>query len=210
MHSRSCAQNTRSTPPVIALSGGPGAGKTHIASALVAANPSQVQVVPEVSTLLLTHLFPAIHSPQERRAFQRALYYTQLGLEEVALAREGDTRPLLCDRGTIDGAAYWPDGSEAFFRTMGSSLETELQRYQAVVFLETAALGGLPIHEGNPTRQEDCVAATQIHHRLYALWVQHPNFYYLPHQPNFSHKVRLGAELIERQLKQVASQPERP
>ena len=35
-------------------------------------------------------------------------------------------RTLLCDRGTLDGAAYWPDGDGEFLASLGSSIEEEL------------------------------------------------------------------------------------
>ena len=52
-------------------------------------------------------------------------------------------RILLCDRGTLDGAAYWPGEPEEFFAAIGTSLEAELARYDAVIFFETAAAGAV-------------------------------------------------------------------
>ena len=39
---------------------------------------------------------------------------------------------LLCDRGTVDGAAYWPGEPHHFFDEIESTLERELARYDAV------------------------------------------------------------------------------
>ena len=63
-------------------------------------------------------------------------------------------RILLCDRGTIDGAAYWPGDSNLFFEEQDSSLDQELSRYDGVIFFESAAVGGLDIEGGNPARLE--------------------------------------------------------
>jgi hypothetical protein len=60
---------------------------------------------------------------------------------------------LLCDRGTADGAAYWPDGDDSFFAAIGSSHEAELARYDAVLFFETAAMDAV-IEGGNRCRTE--------------------------------------------------------
>ena len=57
-------------------------------------------------------------------------------------AAEFPDRILLCDRGTADGGAYWPDGSTDFFESVGTTQADELARYDAVIFFETAAKGG--------------------------------------------------------------------
>ena len=64
-------------------------------------------------------------------------------------------RILLCDRGTLDSTVYWPaNDDKGFFATLGTSLDAELARYDAVIFFETAAVGHLSIEGGNPTRIE--------------------------------------------------------
>lgn len=53
--------------------------------------------------------FPRSDLDEARRANQRAIFQVQLSLEE-SLAAIYPGRILLCDRGNIDGAVYWPDG----------------------------------------------------------------------------------------------------
>lgn len=65
-----------------------------------------------------------------RRAAQRAIYYVQRELEVT-----GDNHNpaiVLCDRGTIDGLAYWPGTAEGFWSSVGATLDIELARYDAV------------------------------------------------------------------------------
>ena len=135
----------------VILTGGPGGGKTTAADLYRREIGDEVVVVPEAATLLYLGGFPRAGENGVRRATQRAIYQVQLNLEDAQSAHYR-SRVLLCDRGTVDGAVYWPDKAEDFFDHMGTSLEKELSRYDAVLFFETAAVGGISIEGGNPTR----------------------------------------------------------
>jgi hypothetical protein len=148
--------------------------------------------VPEVATLMFRHVFPAIQGAPEREAVQRAIFAVQRSLEAFHEQRAGAGQVLLCDRGTPDGGGYWPSGHEAFFREMETCLEAELGRYDAVLFMESAALGGLSIADGNQVRGEDLAEAVVIDRRLYAVWSQHPRFVHVPHERDFQLKIARG------------------
>jgi hypothetical protein len=45
-----------------------------------------------------------------------------------AVAASDRIAVVLCDRGTVDGAAYWPDGEAEFWAQLGTSRELELSR----------------------------------------------------------------------------------
>ena len=186
----------------IAVTGGPGAGKTSLWRALAHAHGPRVLPVPEVATALFQHVFPPVASERERRAVQRAIFHVQRELEAVYEARLEAGQILLCDRGTVDGGGYWPAGHEAFFEAMATAWEVELARYDAVLFLETAAAGGLAIDRGNPTRTEDAAAAVAIDRRLHAVWACHPNFLFVPCAVCFDDKLADGggafATLLDR------------
>ena len=82
---------------------------------------------------------------------------------------------LLLDRGTIDGAAYWPDGPQEYWRDLGTNLRDELNRYDHVIWLETsAALGIYDGSESNLCRFEDAAAARRSGELLQQLWSGHP------------------------------------
>ena len=83
---------------------------------------------------------------------------------------------------------------------MSSSWEHELERYDAVLFLETAAAGGLSIAEGNPVRTEDLATAVQIDRRLHDVWSRHPRFCHVPQHRDFSVKVAQGSAALREWL----------
>ena len=182
----------------IVLTGGPGGGKTTAADLLRRELGSRVVIVPEAATILFAGGFPRSSQWDANRAAQSAIFHVQRNLEDVQSALYPD-RALLCDRGTADGSAYWNDGEESFFRAQGTTLDTELSRYDAVVFFETAAVAGLSIEGGNPVRCESLQQAVALDSRLRALWGRHPRFTLIPHSPSFLHKIT-GALGVLQQL----------
>ncbi len=180
----------------LVLTGGPGGGKTTAADLFRRELGERVVVVPESATILFAGGFPRTHEPDARRAVQKAIFHVQRNIEDVQSALFPD-RVLLCDRGTIDGAAYWPDGEAEFFEAMATSFEAELGRYDAVVFFETAAIAGKSIEGGNPTRNETLAEAVDLDRRLRELWSRHPRFLLVPHTPSFMHKIGTGLALLE-------------
>ena len=48
---------------------------------------------------------------------------------------------VLCDRGTVDGEAYWP-GPGDLWSAVGATLPEQLERYGAVIRLRTPSLEG--------------------------------------------------------------------
>lgn len=180
----------------IVLTGGPGAGKTTAADLFRREIGERVVVVPEAATLLFSGGFPRVNEPHAHRAVQTAIYHLQKNLEDVQAARFPE-RILLCDRGTLDGAAYWPDEPGGFFAAMGTTEERELARYDAVIFFESAAVGGLPIEGGNPTRVESVSEALALDRALRAIWSKHPRFIVVRHNPSFFKKITFGLTAIE-------------
>src|ERR1051325_10414483 len=155
----------------LVLTGGPGGGKTTAADLFRRELGERVVIVPESATILFAGGFPRSGKVEARRAVQQAIFHVQRNLEDVQSALFPD-RVLLCDRGTIDGAAYWPHDGD-FFEAMGTTFETELARYDAVVFFETAAVAGSSIEGGNPVRSESVGEAAALDGKLRALWSQH-------------------------------------
>jgi predicted ATPase len=180
----------------IVLTGGPGGGKTTAADLFRREIGERVVVVPEAATLLFSGGFPRSEQPHARRSAQQAIFHVQTQVENVQSALFSD-RILLCDRGTVDGAAYWPDAPESFFAAVGTTFERELARYDAVLFFETAAAGGFSVEGGNPTRIESNAQAVELDQRLRALWSQHPRFLLVPHHSSFVKKIMLGLALLE-------------
>jgi hypothetical protein len=123
----------------IVLTGGPGGGKTTAADLFRREIGDRVVIVPEAATILFQGGFPRSRAPQASRFAQTAIFHVQRHLEDVQAALFPG-RTLLCDRGTVDGAVYWPGQPHDYFRAVGTTLDTELARYDAVIFLRTKLL----------------------------------------------------------------------
>lgn len=180
----------------VVLTGGPGGGKTTAADLYRREIGDRVVIVPESATLLYSGGFPRSSRKDVRKVAQKAIYQTQTCLEDAQIAGY-ENRILLCDRGTVDGAAYWPGDPSDFFQSLGTSLESELARYDAVIFFETAAVGGISIEGGNPVRVESLEQAVEIDKKLRELWSPHPHFVFIAHDKSFLKKVNKG--LVELQ-----------
>ena len=179
----------------IVLTGGPGGGKTTAADLFRREIGDKVVIVPESATLLFSGGFPRSTQPEAAAAAQQAIYHVQRQLEDVQSFLYPD-RILLCDRGTVDGAAYCPEPPEEFFASLNTTFEAELARYDGVIFFESAAVGGLTIEGGNPIRNESLEQAIEVDSRLRELWIHHPRFILVRHDASFFKKIALGlAEL---------------
>ncbi len=154
----------------------------------------RVVIVPETASMLFLGGFPRRPEPDARRAAQTAIFHVQRGLEDVYAAAY-PTRVLLCDRGTIDGAAYWPNSPDEFFAAAGTTLQAELARYDHVIFFETAAVGGISI-EGHPARTETVEECVALDAALRALWSQHPRFTLIRHQSSFLRKIVAALDIL--------------
>jgi predicted ATPase len=182
----------------IVLTGGPGGGKTTAADLFRREIGERVVVVPETATMLFTGGFPRVGEPKARAATQQAIFHAQVALEDIQGALYPG-RVLLCDRGTIDGAAFWPaEAPEGFFETMETTLDAELGRYDAVIFFESAAVGDISIEGGNPTRTESNEEARELDMRLRDIWSKHPDFHFIPHSASFFAKLGQGLEQLQR------------
>jgi hypothetical protein len=150
-----------------------------------------------------------VPEPFAREATQRAIFQVQRNLEDVQAALYPD-RVQLCDRGTVDGGAYWPAGPDDFFAHVGSTHADELARYDAVIFFETAAVGGMAVDGGNRYRVESNVEAIELDARLRALWESHPRFHLVPHDRSFLRKINAGLAILDRVVAGAEADGARP
>jgi predicted ATPase len=192
----------------IVLTGGPGGGKTTAADLFRREIGERVALVPEAATLLFGGGFPRTGEPRAVQAAQRAIFHVQRNLEDVQAALYPG-RVLLCDRGTVDGAAYWPGQPHEFFENLGTSLERELARYDAVIFFESAAMGGIHVEGGNPVRRETIHQAAALDRRLRPLWSKHPRFLLVPHNRSFFKKISFGLAILDGIVAELAGRPGR-
>ena len=173
----------------IVLTGGPCAGKTTLSEMIERAFQNSVVSVPEAASLLFKGGFPRFDPQEARRSTQRAIYGVQQNLE-TAFAAQYPDRVLVFDRGTVDGAAYWPEGAEAFFQEQSTSLERELNRYTGVIYLESAGREDYLRHMSkNPHRRESWEEAKQLDQETRKLWERHPSFTLVRNNRSFERKV---------------------
>lgn len=187
----------------IAVTGGPGGGKTTAADFFRREIGDRVVIVPEAATILFQGGFPRSLDPHASRIAQTAIFHVQRNLEDVQAALYPG-RTLLCDRGTVDGAAYWPGKPDDYFTAVGTTFDAELRRYDAVIFFETAALGGASIEGGNPIRNESLQQAVELDGRLRKLWARHPRFVLVPNNRSFFKKITIGLGALESIVTQLA------
>jgi predicted ATPase len=180
----------------VVLTGGPGGGKTTAADLFRREIGDRAVIVPEAATILFQGGFPRSKEPHALRAAQTTIFHLQRNLEDVQDALFPG-RTLLCDRGTIDGAAYWPGPPEEYFRAVGTTLDLELKRYDAVIFFESAAVAGSSIEGGNPVRNESLAEAVRLDGKLRKLWEGHPKFILVSHNPSFFKKISFGLAALE-------------
>jgi predicted ATPase len=192
----------------IVLTGGPGGGKTTAADLFRREIGERVVIVPEAATILFQGGFPRSREGQALRLAQTTIFHVQRNLEDVQAAMYPG-RTLLCDRGTVDGAAYWPGEPHHYFNAVGTTLHAVLHRYDAVIFFETAAVGGASIEGGNPMRNESLEEAILIDSKLRTLWMKHPRFILVPHNTSFFKKISFGLAALEGVVAQLSSKPSR-
>jgi predicted ATPase len=179
----------------VVLTGGPGAGKSVAAERVSRSLVAEAVHVPEAATQVYRRLgkkWDQLDMAQRRDA-QTAMYRLQLEQEAFAEqdAREKGLRVLLLDRGTLDGAGYWPDGIDAFWGAMGTTHERELARYHGVVWLESAAALDLYDHDAsNEVRFESPAEAIKSGERMMSLWGAHPKLLRVHARREFEDKLR--------------------
>ncbi len=185
----------------VVITGGPGGGKTTALDLFRRELNEKVAVVPESATVLFSGGIKRSENAEVLMATQKAIYQLQCNLEDIQ-EKSNPEKLLICDRGTIDGLAYWPADDEEFFKLVGSSFEAEISKYDAVIFFETAASSGLDINSNNPIRNESDQQAIDLDKRLQSIWSQHPNYHFVASSESFIKKIMLGIMTIENVINQ--------
>jgi predicted ATPase len=185
-------------PRFVALTGGPGAGKTATLEVMRKSFCPHVVVLPEAASILFGGGFPRRPESTWRAAAQRAIYHVQHELQRaVAEAREAAV--VLCDRGTVDGLAYWLGPERAFWDAVHSSRERELRGYAAVFHLRPPPADG-GYDRANPLRIESAVEAAAIDARIAAAWDGHPRRFFVDSHPTFLAKLAAVIEHVRGEL----------
>lgn len=192
-----CSCALAHTPKLVVVTGGPGAGKTAVLEVAQRDLCRHVVILPEAASILWRGLFPRHTTTPGRRAAQRAIVRLQLELQRMAI-EEGRAALLVCDRGTLDGLAYWPGTEREYFDDIASTKERELARYAAVIHLQTPSLG-----QGYVTSQyriESAEEAAALDRRIAAAWSGHPRRVFIPSDHDFVGKLSRALELIRAEV----------
>lgn len=187
-----------SEPRLIVVTGGPGAGKTALLEVVKRDLCEHVVVLPEAASILFAGGFPRKPEPAARRAAQRAIFHVARELERLALD-ERRAAAILCDRGSLDGLAYWPGDRGDFFSELGTNLEAELARYAVVLHLRTPSASNGYNH-ANPVRSESVQEARAIDERILEAWSAHPRRYVIESSKDFMEKVARALEILRREV----------
>jgi predicted ATPase len=181
----------------IVLTGGPGAGKTAVLELIRQSFCEHVKVLQEAASLVFGGGFPRDDHEPCRRAAQRAIFYVQRELENIADAHVAAI--VLCDRGTLDGLAYWPGATEDFWSSVGTTLEEQLARYDAVIHLRTPALESGYNHQ-NPLRTESATTAAEVDARILQVWQGHPRRFIVESSAQFLDKADQALRILRGEL----------
>ena len=188
----------------IVLTGGPGAGKTAALELVRRSFCRHVKVLPEAASLVFGGGFPRETDDVCLAAAQRAIYFVQRELETV-----GDNHNpavVVCDRGTLDGLAYWPGTADEFFASVGATAGAELARYDVVIHLRTPSADRGYNHQ-NPLRTESSLRAAQIDARIFEVWNAHPRRLVVAASPDFVDKVSQVLALVRQEVPPCCSPP---
>lgn len=177
----------------IAVTGGPSGGKTTLIEALKKELGPQCAVVPEAASILYRGGFPRFKDPTGQVHAQTAIYYTQRELEELIRSESGKAL-LVCDRGSLDSIAYWPEDETHFFTTMHSSRDREWARYDWVIHLDTAAVDYYDTT--NPIRTETYQEAQELNERVKKAWDGHPRRVIITQNKDFLSKMTTALAVI--------------
>jgi len=177
----------------VVLTGGPGAGKTAVLELIRRYFCQHVRVLPEAASILFGGGFPREPSAASRKAAQRAIFHVQRELE-LLVGPGGTPAITLCDRGTLDGLAYWPGPPAEMLDELGTTAEAELAHYAAVIHLRTPT-AELGYNHSNRLRIEAPATAAEIDRRIEEVWRDHPRRFFVESRSDFLAK---AAEALSR------------
>jgi len=191
----------------IVITGGPGAGKSTLLKMARTQFCSHVALLPEAATILFQGGFSRENSTNARKVAQRAIFHIQKELEYFVVL-EKKFALAICDRGTLDGLAYWPKSKASFFKELGISHKEELLSYYAVIHLKTP-----PAERGynrrNPVRTESAEEAMEIDAKIEAAWEGHPRRFFIESTGSFMEKAEKALQILRKQIPKCCLTPEK-
>lgn len=192
-----CACSLTHPPRLVVVTGGPGAGKTALLEVVQRDLCRHVVVLPEAASILWRGQFPRHPTIAGRKAAQRAIVRVQLEMQRMTI-EEGRAALIVCDRGTLDGLAYWPGSEPEYFDDIASTRQRELDRYAAVIHMRTPPLD----HGYTPSqfRIESAAEAALIDARIATAWSAHPRRFVIDSDDDFITKLHRAIDLVRAEV----------
>ena len=181
----------------VVLTGGPGAGKTAVLELVRQSFCRHVKVLPEAAGIVFGGGFPRQNGDASKQAAQRAIFFVQRELETEADAH--NPAVVLCDRGTLDGLAYWPGPISGFWSSVGSTQQEQFDRYDVVIHLRTPAAEQGYNHQ-NPLRIESAAVAAEIDARIAEVWRTHPRRFEVGSSTVFLDKAARAIDILRGEM----------
>ncbi|MFH1017247.1 MAG: ATP-binding protein [Pseudomonadota bacterium] len=189
----------------IVFTGGPGAGKTAILDVAKRTFCHHVAVLPEAASIVYSGGFIRKPTPTAVKAVQRSIFRVAQQLEWL-VAEEAHHALALCDRGTLDGLAYWPDSEDHFWRDVESTREKEFKRYSVVIHLRTP-LEHSGYNADNPIRIETPQEALALDRRIEQIWEGHPRRFIISSTADFMEKTRQALDIVRNEIPKCCRLP---
>ncbi|MCC7543573.1 ATP-binding protein [bacterium] len=180
------------------LKGGPQSGKSTILKRIEQVYGDRIIVVPEVATVLLTHLWPKrdlvdLQTGAWMDTLQHSIFHTQQGLERLARVRAQTGGQVLIghDRGVFDNAGYLGITGRELARMFGANFDELMGMYDLVIHLDTLAklypeqFGS----ETNEARYETVDEAIAVDERIWQAYAEHPHQVRIAATDDFEAKV---------------------
>lgn len=188
----------------VVLTGGPCAGKTSVMerfNRMAKAVPKLKVILAKEAATLLKHSNIDFMTCGGGSVFQESIIDWQMNAEKAALIAAMQftvmnpdyTVIILCDRGIMDGEAYFdtPRDFERILNAKGLDRQMTYNRYDAVVCLRSAAIGAPQFYttaDGTP-RDETPEEAANLDRKCCAAWREHPQYFEIDNTFDFYPKV---------------------
>jgi hypothetical protein len=170
------------------ITGKPDIGKTTIAHIMEREFTKELVVGVDAIDIMKTTSMPTPVSAYARKCYQQVLYHLQVALENITTDKHPN-RLILCDHGTLDCLALWPETPQSFFKEIHSSFEEELARYDWVL-----QINGTEQSQENPLTMQPPLDPQHF-------WRLHSRFLAIPSEKGFSFCYRETARVIQDILK---------
>lgn len=184
----------------LVITGGPSGGKTTLIEVLKQEFGPKIKVAPEAASILYKGGFPRVKNYAGYYHAQLAIISTLRHIEDLLSHSHPDCL-IICDRGSLDSLAYWPDSEEHFFKNINSTREAELARYNWVLHLDTATEGDYDTT--NPIRTESFHEALLLNEKVRASWNGHPKRQIITAENDFFGKMKKATDIVENILSEM-------